>query len=96
MNKISIAEELLKTRAANCTDATAFVVNVRKGEHNKKEGLILTPDTDRRGDRDGTFYHMETVVDVCRTLHLSSYISSKVYYDEQFRSYRATFEVHIY
>jgi len=96
MNKIAIAEELLKERAEHTTDATAFRVNVHKDKKGRKERITLTPDSDRRGGNDGTFYHMDTVVKVCEPLHLNYWISSMVYYDETVQYYRATFEVHIY
>ena len=89
MNKIEIAKELLEERAANTTDATAFKVNV------ENDRINLTSDQERRCDLDRTFYHMEIVVDVCRTLHLSSYISTRVRFDEDGKPY-STFEVHIY
>ena len=90
MNKIKIAAELLSERATNTTDATAFIVKA------EKDRIILTPDSDRRMGVDlSTFYHMETVVSVCTPLHLSFWISSKVYVDANGNN-RATFEVHIY
>ena len=90
MNKIKIAAELLSERAKNTTDATAFIVKA------EKDRIYLTPDSDRRMDTDlGTFYHMEDVVSICRPLHLSFWIASKVYIDGN-GNYRATFEVNIY
>ena len=90
MNKIKIAAELLSERAKNTTDATAFIVKA------EKDRIYLTPDSDRRMDTDlGTFYHMEDVVSICRPLHLSFWIASKVYIDGN-GNYRATFEVDIY
>lgn len=94
MNPITIAEQLLKARAESTTDATAFIVTVIKDKKGRKERLVLTADKDRRGFRDNTFYHMESVVDICRPLHLSFYVTSKVNMDEELP--RATFEVHIF
>lgn len=89
MNKIAIAAELLAERAKNATDATAFLV---------KTGTVritLVPDMERRSDMDtNTFYHMETVVDICRALHLSSYITCGT--TETRFGIRAVFEVNIY
>lgn len=90
MNKIKIAAELLKERATNTTDATAFIVKA------EKDRIVLTPDADRRDGIDlGTFYHMETVVAICMPLHLSFWITAKTYTDAN-GNIRATFEVHIY
>lgn len=96
MNAISIAEQLLKAKAESTTDATAFKVNVIKGKKGRKERIALTADTDRRGDRDGTFYHMDVVVDICRTLHLSSYITTRIVFHGESRIPSSTFDVEIY
>lgn len=95
MNSLTIAEQLLKARSEITTDATAFTVSVIKDKKGHKVRLELHPDMERRGDRDNTFYHMESVVDICRPLHLSHYVTTKTYEDVDGRI-RATLEVHIY
>lgn len=95
MKALTIAEQLLKARAESTTDATAFTVSVIKDKKGQKVRLELTPDMERRGNRDNTFYHMEAVVDICRALHLSHYIRVKTYEDVDGRI-RGTFEVDIY
>ena len=94
MNKIQIAAELLQERAERTTDATAFKVTVKQ-ENDGRERIVLTPDYDRRGDRDSAFYHTEELAKICEVLHLQNWISAGIYYDENERP-RATFEVHIY
>lgn len=90
MNKIKIASELFKEKAENTTNGTAFIVNT------EKDRITLTPDADRRDGLDmGTFYHMETVVAICKPLGLSFWISAKPYVNRHGIN-DATFEVHIY
>ncbi len=95
MKALTIAEQLLKARAESTTDATAFTVSVIKDKKGQKVRLELTPDMERRGGWDRTFYHMEAVVNICRPLHLSHYLAVKTFEDVDGRI-RATFEVNIY
>ena len=90
MNKISIAAELLNERASRTTDATAFAIKVEKDQEGNDKRIIITEDEERRGVPDGTFYHMEDVVDICRPLKLSYWITTRV------EDGTATFEVNIY
>ena len=94
MNKIAIAAELLKERASRTTDSTAFKVTVFKDSENEECRISLTADYDRREDSDSAFYHMDTVSEICRALHLSSYLCCKIV-DGKFGP-SATFDVQIY
>jgi hypothetical protein len=94
MNKIAIAAELLKEKAASTTDGTAFIVKVYKNSENEECRISLTADYDRRGDHDSAFYHMDAVADICHALHLSSYLCCKIVNREDGPS--ATFDVQIY
>ncbi len=80
MNKIQIAATLLREVAKNTTDAAAFKVVVDK----EKTNITLSADEKRAtGFFSGTtFYHAREVVDICRALGLSFYISAKAALDE--------------
>ena len=80
MNKIQIAATLLREVAKNATDASAFRVVVDK----EKADITLYPD-EKRADcycSGYTFFHAREVVDICRGLGLSFYISAKAALDE--------------
>lgn len=78
--KIQAAAAVLQERALQALDFSAFKVTITDGEN---PAIVLTPDRERinkketefAGIRCRTFYHMGTVVDVCRTFHLTCYIA---------------------
>lgn len=90
MNKIKIAAELLADRAERTTDATAFIVKIE----DDRNSLDLVPDMVRRHNDGRTFFHMETVVDVCRALNLNFWITSEPARDNDL--FDTKFRVHIY
>ena len=93
MNKIQIAATLLREVAKNTTDAAAFKVVVNK----EKTNITLSADEKRvSGLFSGTtFYHTGKVVDICRALGLSFYISTMAEQDANGFP-RGRYEVHIY
>ena len=79
--KIQAAAAVLQERTIQAVDISAFKVTITDGE---KPAIELTPDRERiRKESNAAdeqiscraFYHMGTVVDVCRTFHLTCYIS---------------------
>lgn len=93
MKKIQIAASLLRDIAKNTTDASAFRVVVDK----EKTRVYLYPD-EKRADcycSGYTFFHAREVVDICRGLGLSFYISTMPIIEEGKRPY-ASYSVSIY
>ena len=93
MKKIQIAASLLREIAKNTTDASAFKVVVEK----EKTRVYLYPD-EKRADcycSGYTFFHAREVVDICRGLGLSFYISTFPIIEEGKRPY-ASYSVSIY
>ncbi len=93
MNKVQIAASILREIAKNTTDASAFKVVVDK----EKTRVYLYPD-EKRADcycSGYTFFHAREVVDLCRGLGLSFYISTFPIIEEGKRPY-ASYSVSIY
>lgn len=93
MNKIQIAASRLRDIAKETTDASAFKVVVDK----EKTRVYLYPD-EKRADcycSGYTFFHAREVVDICRGLGLSFYISTFPVIEEGKRPY-ASYSVSIY